>query len=1046
MKRLVCSLDGTWNDDDGASPPTNVAKLNRAILSTDGNGVKQLVRYVVGIATAEDGGLTFPKGAVGYEISDRIKAGYQFLSNCYEPGDEIYLFGFSRGAYEARSLASFITLFGIAQKDSDFSIDDAWALYRKSEHKRDFDAVAKLSTACHYPVRIRCLGVWDTVGNVGNPFSSSAWLSRWFGYHDMRLHDTIEVALHALSIDEARGPFRPSMFTLPNDVTLPSHQHVEQTWFAGTHADVGGGWPETHLSDIALLWMAERIRATTDLAIDIEKLKRESNPDALGPQHFSSTGWIYAFSRVVPHLRLVQQNVDGIPDRRRSFFRSWRTSKVGSGLVSLNEKIHESALARLGQTVSKSRNTTVQEIVYQPSTLVNAAGADISSSTAPSPRPAQREEPVRVKPSEDFATEREGAAELASAEEALPATPRAAEEIIQEVVAEQQAPLVVAEPKPVQEEALQSAPVRPAEFTPQPASEEITPVEEDQPTSRVTAKNGATTDLPKGADMTETSSALKARDPVLPGEPTVVPIEAAPAKIKVVTVHGTGAGVPEDVGQSWWQKDSAFQKKTSEIVELAGDNIEVVPFHWGTGPNSETQRREAGTQLYEQLRGYDTEGTDYYLIGHSHGGSVIYNALLRSAAKDEPLERLKSWLTVGTPFLDFKASWLLFNRLNIWGQIVYVTGVGFLLLAIGLLASRYFDLPFAKMVSASLGEKAFPNFYYPMLSLFFGYVVMCFGILFAAERLTKRWYSDRHKAKVRDLYEKSWVGLWHHDDEAISALANVRALNRAIIPSNFLVPVFSLIPLLLTIFGLGYAIYALIHSFNPDTQWLKDIFAKLATVDADPKKDWTPQSLFWTIWGLAGAVTFIMGPIIGIYLLITTLGIGLFRGFAHLIGIPLAKAIDHLVWDSVRQETWGNDRRGESVRGVSATPPLFTPRYVPLPEAVASKIAKYSERHAAETLSKARELLGMTATATNIGDIGRDLTHQLSWKELIHTSYFEIEEFVALLAAALRRAGLSAAKAEHVASAVSDDLTEEWLKDIATPPQMLPADEVRSKG
>ena len=350
------------------------------------------------------------------------------------------------------------------------------------------------------------------------------------------------------------------------------------------------------------------------------------------------------------------------------------------------------------------------------------------------------------------------------------------------------------------------------------------------------------------------------------------------------------------------------------------------------------------------------------------------------------------------------------------------------------------------MVSASLGEKAFSNFYYPMLSFFFGYVVMCFGILFAVERLTKDWYSDRHKTKVRDLYEKSWVGLWHHDDEAISALANVRALHRAIIPSNFLVPIFSLIPLLITIFGLGYVIFALIHSLNPDTQWLKDIFASLATVDADPKKDWTPQSLFSTIWALATAVTFIMGPIIGIYLLITTLGIGLFRGFAHLIGIPLAKAIDKLVWESIRQETWGNDRRGESVRQVSAHPPLFAPRYVPLPDAVASKIAKYSEIHAAETLQKARELLGMTATATSVGDIGHDLSQQLSWKELIHTSYFEIEEFIVLLATALRRAGLSSAKAAKIAEAVSDDLAEEWLKDISTLPEPLPANEVRSRG
>jgi uncharacterized protein (DUF2235 family) len=364
MKRLICSLDGTWNDDDGAQPLTNVAKLNRAILFEDCLGVRQLSRYVTGIASSDDQGWSFLKGALGFEVSDRIKAGYRFLSNLYEPGDEIYLFGFSRGAYEARSLASFITLFGLAQKGSEFAIDEAWSIYRKPEQKRDFNAVAEFGAPCHYPVRIRCLGVWDTVGNIGNPVSSWAWLSRKLDYHDMRLHDTIDVALQALSIDEARAPFRPSLFTYPEDAQPPTRQHIEQMWFPGSHVDVGGGWPETDLSDIALLWMAERIQATTGLALDIERLERESHADHLGLQHASSTGWLYALSRFSPYVRLIQQNMENAPAPRR-----WRASKLGDGLVSLNESIHESALARLGQTVTEASDGRMREIVYQPATL-----------------------------------------------------------------------------------------------------------------------------------------------------------------------------------------------------------------------------------------------------------------------------------------------------------------------------------------------------------------------------------------------------------------------------------------------------------------------------------------------------------------------------------------------------------------------------------------------------------------------------------------------------------------------------------------------------
>lgn len=345
MKRLVCLLDGNCGDcgeEDGAPAPTNVAKLSRAILLNDGNNIRQPVRYVVGTSRAKR--LTSLKDAFGLTVSDRIRAAYQFLTNGYEPGDEIYLFGFSRGAFEARSLASFVTLFGIARRQSAFCIDRAWSIFRKREKKRNFDTVAEIGASCHYPVRIRCLGLWDTVENTGDPYRPSGSFSRRFDRHDTRLHDTIDVALHALSIDEPRRRFRPTLLTYPEDVALPTYQHVEQTWFAGTQGDIGGGWPETELSDIALLWMAERIQETTDLALDIDKLRRDAKPDPLGTQHDPLTGWLRF---AVPRAR--------------------RASEPPPGLRSLNEAVHPSALSRLGQTVKEARRYGVpHDIVYAP--------------------------------------------------------------------------------------------------------------------------------------------------------------------------------------------------------------------------------------------------------------------------------------------------------------------------------------------------------------------------------------------------------------------------------------------------------------------------------------------------------------------------------------------------------------------------------------------------------------------------------------------------------------------------------------------------------
>src|SRR5947207_6720321 len=115
VKRLVCFFDGTWNKPEDANQ-TNVVKLQRAVLAADACGIAQVVHYEVGIATESSlGQLTFAVGAIGFGVGDRIRGGYRFLCENYEEGDEIYLIGFSRGAFQARSLAGLIALAGLVR-------------------------------------------------------------------------------------------------------------------------------------------------------------------------------------------------------------------------------------------------------------------------------------------------------------------------------------------------------------------------------------------------------------------------------------------------------------------------------------------------------------------------------------------------------------------------------------------------------------------------------------------------------------------------------------------------------------------------------------------------------------------------------------------------------------------------------------------------------------------------------------------------------------------------------------------------------------------
>ncbi|TMJ77303.1 MAG: DUF2235 domain-containing protein, partial [Alphaproteobacteria bacterium] len=300
VKRLVCFFDGTWNKPEDADR-TNVVKLQRAVLAADADGIPQVVHYEVGIATESAlGEWTFAVGAVGFGVGSRIQGGYRFLCENYEAGDEIFLIGFSRGAFQARSLAGLIALAGIARSATPEAISDAWDYYEQNKLAPDSARLEALRGANLYPVRIKCVAVWDTIGNLGIPFVRKSFIKELLGFHDTELSPTVDVGLHALAIDEPRGPFEPTLWTIKKGTSLPPGQVIEQVWFPGCHANVGGGYQDCSLSDIALLWMAERLAQTTGLAVNLEHLRATTRPDPLGEQVSPTSDGIYRVSYMLP--------------------------------------------------------------------------------------------------------------------------------------------------------------------------------------------------------------------------------------------------------------------------------------------------------------------------------------------------------------------------------------------------------------------------------------------------------------------------------------------------------------------------------------------------------------------------------------------------------------------------------------------------------------------------------------------------------------------------------------------------------------------------
>lgn len=345
MKRLVICFDGTWNNADNAGSETNVARIARAIHAHAGDGlIQQVVLYLRGVGTSGLHAETVIEGAIGLGVDDNIRSGFMFLAQNYIPGDEIFLFGFSRGAFTARSLAGFVAACGLLKRQQLGAIGKAWEYYRTDKPHDPSDFKMKTGVDTHLGVRIRFLGVWDTVGALGIP--APALLPFWqsaYSFHDTGPSAVVEHGCHALALDEHRDEFVPTFWT--GDV--PAGVMIEQVWFAGVHADVGGGYRTRGLADIPLVWMAEKAEAD-GLELDWSCLPDPEKLDPRAPMHESRTG-VFLKDRLTPTYRRVCETNCRVTAFERLYAPHDASNKI---LRTIGESVHDSVRRRYGATAA----------------------------------------------------------------------------------------------------------------------------------------------------------------------------------------------------------------------------------------------------------------------------------------------------------------------------------------------------------------------------------------------------------------------------------------------------------------------------------------------------------------------------------------------------------------------------------------------------------------------------------------------------------------------------------------------------------------------
>lgn len=359
-KRLALFFDGTWNE-----PPdhTNVRRLRLMLAEHGDDGIPQRAFYDRGIGTRWYDKLT--GGLIGSGLSENVRDGYRWLTENYDLHDEIYIFGFSRGAFAARSLAGLIATCGLLAPDAPISFSQLFERYQRGAAARpiyqligmkdqpeqlDFEERALVRSAWYFRNLIKMVGVWDTVGSIGIPFGNLPDISRRaLKFHNTRLSRTIEHSYQALAIDEHRQPYWAVLWTefFPDssyDDPQPADdgRYVEQRWYAGAHANIGGGYRSDPMPDRPLAWLQAKAaqcglgfrRHATVSHEDLECLPRDSYSEFL-------YGWWRVLALGRQYTRWIMS--DPVPRTARA---TTVSGPVQGWVQTVNERIDRSVFER----------------------------------------------------------------------------------------------------------------------------------------------------------------------------------------------------------------------------------------------------------------------------------------------------------------------------------------------------------------------------------------------------------------------------------------------------------------------------------------------------------------------------------------------------------------------------------------------------------------------------------------------------------------------------------------------------------------------------